>query len=86
MLIIQMCNSALMYAAKGNHPHTCQELLMNGAESSLVNLNDDTAHSIAVENNSILAKTVIRNHLIAKLDARTASPINSLSSEIDIKS
>lgn len=51
-----MCNTALMYAAKENHPHTCQELLMNGANYSLVNLNDENAHSIAVDNNSTLGK------------------------------
>lgn len=43
-----------MYAAKGNYPHTCQELLLHGADFSLMNLNDDTAYSIAVDYNSIL--------------------------------
>lgn len=43
-----------MYAARGNHPHSCQELLINGADVRMHNLNDDTAHNIAVENNSIL--------------------------------
>lgn len=43
-----------MYAAKGNHPHTCHELLVRGANFSLVNLNDDTALTIAVENCSTL--------------------------------
>lgn len=41
-----------MYAAKENHPHTCQELLLHGANFGLVNLDDDTALSIATENNS----------------------------------
>lgn len=49
-----MCNTALMYAARGNHPHTCQELLSHGADFSFVNLNDDTAHVIAVDNSSTL--------------------------------
>nr|CAH7746244.1 unnamed protein product [Callosobruchus chinensis] len=81
-----MCNTALMYAAKGNHPHTCQELLLNGADCSLVNLNDDTAHTIAIDNNSILAKTVIRKHLISRFEARSTSPTDSTSTEQDIKS
>lgn len=51
-----MCNTALMYAARGNHPHTCQELLSHGADFSFVNLNDDTAHVIAVDNSSTLGK------------------------------
>ncbi|KAJ8916362.1 hypothetical protein NQ315_005059 [Exocentrus adspersus] len=51
-----ICNTALMYAARGNHPHTCQELLSHGADFSLVNLNDDTAHRIAVDNGSSLGK------------------------------
>lgn len=51
-----MCNTALMYAAKGNHPHTCHELLARGADFSPVNLNDDTALTIAIENGSTLGK------------------------------
>lgn len=43
-----------MYAARGNHPHTCQELLLHGADFAVVNFNDDTAHVIAIENNSNL--------------------------------
>ncbi|XP_050499039.1 ankyrin repeat family A protein 2-like [Diabrotica virgifera virgifera] len=64
-----MCNTALMYAAKGNHPHTCQELLLNGINFSLENLNGDNAHTIAVENNSTLAQTVIENFLILQLES-----------------
>lgn len=45
-----------MYAAKGNHPHTCNELLAKGADFSLVNLNDDTALTIAIENGSTLGR------------------------------
>lgn len=49
-----MCNTPLMYAARGNHPHSCQELLLHGADFRLHNLNGDTAHVIAVENHSTL--------------------------------
>ncbi|XP_023022439.1 uncharacterized protein isoform X2 [Leptinotarsa decemlineata] len=68
-----MCNTALMYAAKGNHPHTCQELLQHGAKFALVNLNDDTAHKVAIDNNSTLAQTVIENFIISKLEASTTA-------------
>ncbi|XP_023310505.1 DNA-binding protein RFXANK-like isoform X2 [Anoplophora glabripennis] len=64
-----LCNTALMYAARGNHPHTCQELLSHGADFSFVNLNDDTAHVIAVDNSSTLAQTVIENFIIARMEA-----------------
>lgn len=47
-----------MYAAKGNHAHTCQELLLNGANFKLENLNGDTAHVIAVENDSALGNFI----------------------------
>ncbi|KAG5888807.1 hypothetical protein JTB14_032720 [Gonioctena quinquepunctata] len=73
-----MCNTALMYAAKGNHPHTCQELLLHGAEFSLMNLNDDTAHKIAVDNNSALAKTVIENFIVLKLESSANSTVTSV--------
>lgn len=46
-----------MFAARGNHPHSCQELLIHGADVRMHNLNDDTAHTIAAENNSILGKS-----------------------------
>ncbi|XP_056636003.1 DNA-binding protein RFXANK-like [Diorhabda sublineata] len=68
-----MCNSALMYAAKGNHPHTCQELILNGINISLINLNEDSAHSIAVANNSTLAQTVIENFLILQVESGATS-------------
>ncbi|CAG9862038.1 unnamed protein product [Phyllotreta striolata] len=64
-----MCNSSLMYAAKGNHPHTCQELLLNGADFSVVNLNDENALTIAVDNNSILAQIVLEKFIILQLES-----------------
>ncbi|XP_064211478.1 ankyrin repeat family A protein 2 isoform X1 [Tribolium castaneum] len=66
-----LCNTPLMYAARGNHPHSCQELLLHGADFRLHNLNGDTAHVIAVENNSTLvvsAQAVITNFIISQLD------------------
>ncbi|XP_044263447.1 ankyrin repeat family A protein 2 isoform X2 [Tribolium madens] len=63
-----LCNTPLMYAARGNHPHSCQELLLHGADFKLHNLNGDTAHVIAVENNSTLAQAVITNFIISQLD------------------
>lgn len=43
-----------MFAAKGNHPHCCNELLLRNADVTMTNLNDDTAYSLAVDNNSNL--------------------------------
>ncbi|KAJ8975739.1 hypothetical protein NQ317_016513 [Molorchus minor] len=54
-----LCNTPLMYAAKGNHPHTCQELLSHGADFTFVNLNDDTAHVIAIDNNTHLSSCFV---------------------------
>lgn len=56
LLFFQLCNTPLMYAARNNHPHSCQELLLHGADFRLHNLNGDTAHVIAVENNSTLGE------------------------------
>lgn len=53
---LQIGNSALMYAAFGNHPHCCNELLLRGADVTITNLNDDTAFSLACDNNSSLGK------------------------------
>lgn len=78
-----MCNSALMYAAKGNHPHTCQELILNGMDISLINLNGDNAHTIAVENNSTLAQTVIENFLILQLESGASSSKRSGGNVVD---
>lgn len=52
-----------MYAAKGNHPHTCQELLGQSANFALVNLDDDTALSIAVDSNSTSGKRKVECRL-----------------------
>ncbi|KAJ3655344.1 hypothetical protein Zmor_014478 [Zophobas morio] len=63
-----LCNTPLMYAARGNHPHSCQELLLHGGDFKLHNLNGDTAHTVAVENNSTLAQAVITNFIISQLE------------------
>lgn len=45
-----------MYAAHGNHPHTTNELLLRNASLGIVNLQGDTAYSIAVKKESYLGK------------------------------
>lgn len=45
-----------MYAARGNHPHCCNELLLRDADVTMVNLNDDTAFTLAVDNKGNLGK------------------------------
>lgn len=52
-----------MYAAKGNHPHCCNELLLRDADVTLINLNDDTAFNLAVDNNSNLGMMMIQIYL-----------------------
>lgn len=52
----QVGNTALMYAAYGNHPHCCNELLLRGADVTATNMFDDTAFSLACDNNSNLGK------------------------------
>lgn len=43
-----------MYAAHGDHPHSCNELLLRGADVTLQNHSGETAYSLAVENESKL--------------------------------
>lgn len=43
-----------MYAASGNHPHCCYELLSNGADFTVSNYDNKTAYDLAVENGSSL--------------------------------
>ena len=42
----------MMFAAYGNHPHALNELLNNGGDLTLTNLNDDYALGIAVKRSS----------------------------------
>lgn len=47
-----------MYAAYGDHPHSCNELLLRGADITMSNDAGDSAYSLAVENNSKLGKSI----------------------------
>lgn len=49
---LQNSNSALMYAAHGDHPHCVNELLIRGADLTLKNINDDSALGIAINKGS----------------------------------
>ncbi|KAG8235057.1 hypothetical protein J437_LFUL014560 [Ladona fulva] len=60
-------NTALMYAAYGDHPHCVNELLLRGADLTMVNLNGDTAFGVAVGRGSKLAQSVIEKYLIMLL-------------------
>lgn len=60
-------NTALMYAAAGNHPHTCNELLNSGASFTETNEDGESAYSLAVKNNANLAQAVLENHITALL-------------------
>lgn len=56
-----------MFAASGNHPHTCHELLNYKPNIFQTNENDETAYSLAVQNNAGLAQSVIENHVVSLL-------------------
>uniref|UniRef100_A0A182JF29 Uncharacterized protein n=1 Tax=Anopheles atroparvus TaxID=41427 RepID=A0A182JF29_ANOAO len=60
-------NTALMYAAAGNHPHTCNELLNGEASFTDTNEDGESAYSLAVKNNAHLAQAVLENHITALL-------------------
>lgn len=65
LICLQIGNTALMYAAAGNHPHTCNELLAYNIKLTTSNENGDTAYSLAVQNNSHLAQAVLDNFIIS---------------------
>lgn len=56
-----------MYAAAGNHPHTCNELLTLNLDLTESNEMGDTAYSLAVQNNSTLAQAVLDNFIVSLL-------------------
>lgn len=56
-----------MFAAAGNHPHTCHELLNYKPNIFQTNEYDETAYSLAVQNNASLAQAVIENHVVSLL-------------------
>lgn len=64
---LQVGNTALHFAAAENHPHTCHELLNCKPNIFQTNEYDETAYSLAVENNASLAQAVIENHVVALL-------------------
>jgi ankyrin repeat protein len=43
-----------MYAAHGDHPHCTNELLLRGADVTMINLNGDSAFGIAIKRGSRL--------------------------------
>lgn len=47
-----------MYAAAGNHPHTCNELLANNPNIMDSNEDGETAFTLAVQNNANLGTTL----------------------------
>lgn len=56
-----------MYAATGDHPLTCQELLNNNANYIETNENYDTAYTLSIKHNAILAQSVLENHIAANM-------------------
>lgn len=61
-------NTPLMYAAAGNHPHTCNELLSKDpADLTAQNEHGDTAYSLAIEMGANLSQAVIEHYLTALL-------------------
>ncbi|KAH8393157.1 DNA-binding protein RFXANK [Drosophila serrata] len=62
-------NTALMYAAAGNHPHTCNELLARDLDLSASNENGETAYSLAVEHGAQLAQALLEQYMTAIITA-----------------
>ncbi|XP_022222617.1 DNA-binding protein RFXANK isoform X2 [Drosophila obscura] len=62
-------NTALMYSAAGNHPHTCNELLAKDLDLSSTNENGETAYSLAVEHGSHLAQALLEQYMTAIITA-----------------
>lgn len=56
-----------MFATAGNHPHTCNELLAYKPDIFQTNEFDDSAYSLAVQNQSTLAQAVLENHIVGVL-------------------
>jgi ankyrin repeat family A protein 2 len=55
-LFLQLGNTSLMYSAAGNHPHTCNEILLYQPNITVTNEDGETAYSLAIENNAHLGK------------------------------
>lgn len=56
-----------MYAAAGNYPHTCNEILGYNPDIFQTNEMEETAYSLAVKNNSNLAQAVLENYMVSLL-------------------
>lgn len=56
-----------MYAASGNFPHTCNELLAFNPHIFQTNEGNETAYSLAVKNSSNLAQAVLENYMVSLL-------------------
>lgn len=53
-----------MYAASGNYPHTCNELLTFQPNIFLANENNETAYSLTIKNNAHLSQAVLENYIV----------------------
>jgi ankyrin repeat protein len=49
-----------MYAAHGDHPHCTNELLLRGADVTIINLNGDSAFGIAIKKGSKLGTFLLK--------------------------
>jgi len=48
-----------MYAAYGDHPHCTNELLLRGADITVINLNGDSAFGISIKRGSKLGTALL---------------------------
>lgn len=71
-LSFQMGNTALMYAAAGNYPHTCNELLSFNPNIFRTNESEETAYSLALKNNANLSQAVLENYIVSLLTSWAA--------------
>lgn len=67
-LLKQSGNTALIYATTGNNPHTTNELLLNNADFSIVNIYGDSAYSVAVKKQNFVGKTYATHYWICYLE------------------
>lgn len=56
-------NTALMFAAAGNHPHTTKEILEYHPDVTETNEHGESAYSLAVKREAHLSQAVIEAHL-----------------------
>lgn len=66
-LSFQIGNTALMYAAAGNYPHTCNELLNFNPNIFQTNESGETAYSLALKNHANLSQAVLENYIVSLL-------------------